>query len=49
MPMRPQPQATCVLMRAQIIEGMPEMIHDIQVDATFPNGSNLVTFHNPIR
>jgi urease subunit gamma len=38
-----------VLTRAQVMEGISEMIHDIQVEATFPDGSKLVTVHNPIR
>ena len=38
-----------VLTRAQVMDGIPEMIHDIQVEATFPYGSKLVTVHNPIR
>ena len=38
-----------VLTRAQVMESIPEMIHDIQVEATFPDGSKLVTVHNPIR
>lgn len=38
-----------VLTRAQVMEGIPEIIHDIQVEATFPDGSKLVTVHNPIR
>ncbi|HXX06828.1 MAG TPA: urease subunit gamma [Pseudolabrys sp.] len=38
-----------VLSRAQVMDGIPEMIHDIQVEATFPDGSKLVTVHNPIR
>jgi urease subunit gamma len=38
-----------VLTRPQVMEGIPEMIHDIQVEATFPDGSKLVTVHNPIR
>lgn len=38
-----------VLTRAQVMEGIPEMIHDIQVEATFPDGSKLVTVHHPIR
>ncbi|MDX7022689.1 urease subunit gamma [Enterobacter cloacae] len=37
-----------VLTRDQVMEGVPEMIPDIQVEATFPDGSNLVTVHNPI-
>ena len=38
-----------VLSRNQVMDGIPEMIHDIQVEATFPDGSKLVTVHNPIR
>ena len=38
-----------VLTRDQVMPGIPEMIHDIQVEATFPDGSKLVTVHNPIR
>jgi urease subunit gamma len=38
-----------VLTRAQVMEGIPEMIHDIQVEATFPDGTKLVTVHDPIR
>ncbi|WP_159996554.1 urease subunit gamma [Roseomonas sp. 18066] len=38
-----------VLTRAQVMEGIPEMIHDIQVEATFPDGTKLVTVHHPIR
>src|SRR6202166_1257728 len=38
-----------VLTRTQVMQGIPEMIHDIQVEATFPDGSKLVTVHNPIR
>jgi urease subunit gamma len=38
-----------VLTRAQVMEGVAEMIHDIQVEATFPDGTKLVTVHNPIR
>ena len=37
-----------VLHRDQVMEGVPEMIPDIQVEATFPDGSKLVTVHNPI-
>lgn len=37
-----------VLRRDQVMEGVPEMIPDIQVEATFPDGSKLVTVHNPI-
>lgn len=38
-----------VLTRKQVMDGIPEMIHDIQVEATFPDGTKLVTVHNPIR
>jgi urease subunit gamma len=38
-----------VLTRAQVMIGIPEMIHDIQVEATFPDGTKLVTVHEPIR
>jgi urease gamma subunit len=38
-----------VLTRTQVMDGIPEMIHDIQVEATFPDGTKLVTVHNPIR
>jgi len=38
-----------VLHRAQVMDGVAEMIHDIQVEATFPDGTKLVTVHNPIR
>ncbi len=38
-----------VLSRHQVMDGIAEMIHDIQVEATFPDGTKLVTVHNPIR
>jgi urease subunit gamma len=38
-----------VLVRDQVMEGVPEMIHEIQVEATFPDGTKLVTVHQPIR
>ena len=38
-----------VLSRDQVMEGIPEMIHDVQVEATFPDGVKLVTVHDPIR
>ena len=38
-----------VITRAQVMEGIPEMIHDVQVEATFPDGTKLVTVHSPIR
>lgn len=37
-----------ILTRAQVMDGIAEMIPDIQVEATFPDGSKLVTVHNPI-
>ena len=38
-----------VLTCAQVMEGVPEMIHEVQVEATFPDGTKLVTVHEPIR
>lgn len=38
-----------ILGRDDVMEGVPEMIHDVQVEATFPDGTKLVTVHNPIR
>ncbi|KQT85209.1 urease subunit gamma [Aurantimonas sp. Leaf443] len=38
-----------VVTRAQVMEGIAEMIHDVQVEATFPDGTKLVTVHEPIR
>ena len=38
-----------VLTREQVMDGIAEMIHDIQVEATFPDGTKLVTVHQPIR
>ena len=38
-----------VVSREQVMEGIAEMIHDVQVEATFPDGTKLVTVHNPIR
>ena len=40
---------TKVLTRKQVMDGIAEMIHDIQVEATFPDGTKLVTVHDPIR
>jgi urease subunit gamma len=40
---------TTLLKREQVMEGVPEMIHDVQVEATFPDGTKLVTVHHPIR
>jgi urease subunit gamma len=42
-------QGAHVLTRAQVMDGIAEMIHDIQVEATFPDGTKLVTVHQPIR
>jgi urease subunit gamma len=38
-----------VIDRRQVMEGVAEMIHDVQVEATFPDGTKLVTVHEPIR
>ena len=38
-----------VVTREQVMQGVPEMIHDIQVEATFPDGTKLVTVHQPVR
>lgn len=38
-----------VLTRSEVMEGIAEMIHEIQVEATFPDGTKLVTVHEPIR
>jgi len=40
---------TTLLKRDEVMEGVPEMIHDVQVEATFPDGTKLVTVHNPIQ
>lgn len=40
---------TTILNREDVMEGVPEMISDIQVEATFPDGTKLVTVHEPIR
>ena len=39
---------TELLKREDVMEGIPEMIHEVQVEATFPDGTKLVTVHNPI-
>lgn len=41
-------EGTRILTRADVMEGVPEMIPDIQVEATFPDGTKLVTVHHPI-
>lgn len=38
-----------ILTRNQVMEGVPEMVHEVQVEATFPDGTKLVTIHDPIR
>jgi urease subunit gamma len=38
-----------ILSRGDVMEGIPEMIHEIQIEATFPDGTKLVTVHEPIR
>jgi len=40
---------TTILKRGDVMEGVPEMIHEVQVEATFPDGTKLVTVHDPIR
>lgn len=40
---------TTILTREQVMDGIAEMISDVQVEATFPDGTKLVTVHNPIR
>lgn len=40
---------TTLLNRDDVMEGVPEMIHEVQVEGTFPDGTKLVTVHNPIR
>ena len=38
-----------VLSRNEVMEGVPEMLHDVQVEATFPDGTKLVTVHRPVQ
>ena len=38
-----------IVSRGQVMEGIAEMIHDVQVEATFPDGTKLVTVHQPVR
>ncbi|MGO4294934.1 urease subunit gamma [Chitinophaga sp. RAB17] len=38
-----------ILAREDVMEGIPEMIHEVQIEATFPDGTKLVTVHDPIR
>ncbi len=42
-------EGASVIRREQVMEGVAEMIHDIQIEATFPDGTKLVTVHDPIR
>ncbi|MBX9942583.1 MAG: urease subunit gamma [Reyranella sp.] len=42
-------EGAAVVRREQVMDGVTDMIHDIQVEATFPDGTKLVTVHNPIR
>jgi urease subunit gamma len=42
-------RGTKVLTRDQVMEGVPEMVREVQVEATFPDGTKLVTVHDPIR
>jgi urease subunit gamma len=38
-----------VLKRGQVMDGVPEMLREVQVEATFPDGTKLITVHDPIR
>jgi urease subunit gamma len=40
---------TTLLTRNEVMEGVPEMVNEVQVEATFPDGTKLVTVHDPIR
>jgi urease subunit gamma len=40
---------TTILKRSDVMEGVDDMVHEVQVEATFPDGTKLVTVHNPIR
>jgi urease subunit gamma len=40
---------TTILRREQVMDGVADMIHEVQVEATFPDGTKLVTIHDPIR
>ena len=40
---------TTILKRKDVMDGVAEMIHEVQVEATFPDGTKLVTVHNPVR
>ncbi len=40
---------TAILKRDDVMDGVPEMIHEVQVEATFPDGTKLVTVHDPVK
>lgn len=40
---------TSYLKKADVMEGVPEMVHEVQLEATFPDGTKLVTVHDPIK
>jgi urease subunit gamma len=42
-------EGTTWLSREQVMEGIPELIHEVQIEAVFPDGTKLVTLHDPIR
>jgi urease gamma subunit len=41
--------AAHVVGRGEVMDGIPEMLHEVQVEATFPDGTKLVTVHHPVR
>ncbi len=42
-------EGTRILSRDDVMDGVPEMLHEVQAEATFPDGTKLVTIHNPIQ
>ena len=42
-------EGTRILTREDVMDGVPEMIHEVQAEATFPDGTKLVTVHNPVQ
>ena len=42
-------EGTTWLSREQVMEGVPELVHEVQIEAVFPDGTKLVTLHDPIR
>jgi len=42
-------EAAKIVTRDQVMEGIPEIIHEIEIEVTFPDGTKLVTVHDPIR